>query len=114
MSTPKLSVGLPVYNGEAYLRTALESIVTQDYQDFELIISDNASQDGTAAICREYAQRDKRIRYYREEANRGGARNLNRVFELSRGKYFKWAAHDDVCLPGFFRRCVEVFDRAPS
>jgi glycosyltransferase involved in cell wall biosynthesis len=114
MSTPALSVGLPVYNGEVYLRTALDSIVNQDFRDFELIISDNASTDGTAAICREYARSDDRIRYYRAETNQGGARNLNRVFELSRGKYFKWAAHDDVCLQGFFRRCIEVFDRAPS
>jgi glycosyltransferase involved in cell wall biosynthesis len=61
MKVPKLSVGLPVYNGEAFLRIALESIVTQDFPDFELILSDNASTDETAAICEEFARRDDRI-----------------------------------------------------
>jgi glycosyltransferase involved in cell wall biosynthesis len=114
MSAPKLSVGMPVYNGENYLVQAFESILAQDFEDFELIVSDNASSDNTEAICRRYAERDSRIRYYRSETNLGGTRNHNRVFELARGTYFKWAAHDDVCLPGFFRRCVEVFDQVPE
>ena len=111
MSIPRLSVGLPVYNGEDFVAAAIKSILNQNFQDFELIISDNASQDRTSVICREFAEKDNRIRYYRSEVNYGGARNLNRVFELARGELFKWAAHDDVCLPGFFEGCVEVFDR---
>src|ERR1700736_6211403 len=113
MKKTKLSVGLPVYNGENFLNVAVDSVLGQDFEDFELIISDNASQDGTAALCKEYAARDKRVRYYRSDVNNGGAWNYNRVFELAEGQYFKWQAHDDVCLPGFFRRCVEVFDHAP-
>lgn len=111
---PKVSIGLPVYNGEKYLHFALESILHQDYTDFELVISDNASEDGTADICRTYAQKDNRIRYHRFETNQGAARNFSRVFELARGEYFKWAAYDDICLPGFLKRCVETLDRAPS
>jgi glycosyltransferase involved in cell wall biosynthesis len=114
MSDPKVSIGLPVYNGENFLRSALDSILQQDYTDFELIISDNASQDTTEKICREYAARDRRIRYYRNEKNIGASGNFNRLVELARGEFFKWAAHDDVHLPGFLSRCMEVIDRAPA
>jgi len=108
---PHVSIGLPVFNGEKYLAEALDSILAQTYPDFELIISDNASTDGTQEICRTYAARDHRIRYFRNETNLGAIRNFNRVFALSTGEYFKWAAHDDVCAPEFLQRCVEVLDR---
>jgi glycosyltransferase involved in cell wall biosynthesis len=114
MPIPKLSIGLPVYNGEKYIRCALDSILQQDYSDFELIISDNASQDGTAEICRAYAAKDGRIRYCRLDVNQGASRNFKLVFEQGRGRYFKWAAYDDVCLPGFLRGCVELLDQAPA
>ncbi|OGG44273.1 MAG: hypothetical protein A3F84_14865 [Candidatus Handelsmanbacteria bacterium RIFCSPLOWO2_12_FULL_64_10] len=111
---PEVSVGLPVFNGANYLREALDSILAQTYSDFELILSDNASTDGTEEICRAYAARDRRIRYDRSEKNLGAARNFNRAFELSSGKYFKWAAHDDVCAPDFLARCVEALERDAS
>jgi len=114
MPTPKLSIGLPVYNGQDYLRCALDSILQQNYGDFELIISDNASSDGTQQICREYSSQDPRIRYHRNELNIGASANYNRVFELARCQYFKWAAHDDVHLPGCLRRCIEILDAAPE
>lgn len=112
-SVPRLSIGLPVYNGANYLRAAVDSILEQDFTDFELIISDNASSDDTAAICRAYASKDRRVRYLRSETNIGAAANFNRVFECARSNMFKWAAHDDVLLPGFLRRCVEVLEQAP-
>jgi len=108
---PRISVGLPVFNGENYLEEALSSILVQTYQDFEIIISDNASTDKTAEICRAYADKDSRIRYFRNKENRGGADNFNRVFELASGEYFKWAAHDDLCAPEFLEQCIEVLDR---
>ncbi len=111
---PRVSIGLPVYNGERYLAEALDSIVSQTYADFELIISDNTSTDGTEDICREYASRDERISYHRSDVNRGAAWNYNRVFELSRGEYFKWASHDDRCAPTFLERCVAALDSAPD
>jgi glycosyltransferase involved in cell wall biosynthesis len=114
MGHPTVSIGLPVYNGEKFLSQALDSILSQTYSDFELIISDNGSTDRTKDISRAYAARDKRIRYARNETNRGAAWNFNNVFELSVGKYFKWAAHDDVCAPEFIERCVEVLSRDPS
>jgi len=110
----RVSIGLPVFNGENYIREALDSIMAQTYSDFELIISDNASTDGTEEICRAYAARDERIRYFRNDTNLGAAKNYNRVFEMSSGVYFKWVAHDDVCAPEFLERCVGVLDREPA
>lgn len=110
MSTPRLSIGLPVYNGEEYLAEALDALLGQTYTDFELIISDNASTDGTEAICRDYLARDSRIRYLRLPSNIGAAPNHNLVFAESRGELFKWASHDDLYARDLLRRCVEALD----
>ncbi len=106
VSTPLVSIGLPVYNGERYLRAALDSLIGQDYPNLELILSDNASTDATAAICREYATRDPRIRYYRLHHNIGAVTNFKRVAQLARGTYFKWAAFDDLRSPTYLSACV--------
>ena len=111
---PRVSIGLPVYNGENYLREALDSILAQTYSDFELIISDNASTDSTPQICQAYANKDQRIRYYRTEKNLGAAWNFNNVFHLSQGDYFKWAAHDDKIAHDYISKCVEVLDKDDS
>ena len=103
-----------MFNGEAYLQEAIDSILSQTFTDFELIISDNASDDGTAEICRSYAGKDSRVRYYRSDRNLGGAWNYNRVFALASGQYFKWAAHDDNLEPGFLQCCVDVLDNDPG
>ena len=108
---PRVSIGMPVFNGEKYLRQSIESILHQTYQDFELIISDNASTDHTQSICMEYVNQDNRVRYYRNKENLGGPRNYNRVFELSSGEYFKWAAYDDVLSSEFLRTCVSILDK---
>jgi glycosyltransferase involved in cell wall biosynthesis len=111
---PRLSIGLPVYNGENYLAQALDSILAQTYQDFELIISDNGSTDRTREICEAYEARDARLCYYRSEQNRGATWNFNRVFELSSGEFFKWAAHDDLLAAEFLEQCIAVLDQDPS
>ena len=111
---PRVSIGLPVRDGAAYLQQQLESLRAQDFKDFELIISDNASTDATERICREAAARDPRIRYHRSERNHGLAWNWNRVFELAGAPYFKWAAHDDEHDPRFLSRCVAVLDADPT
>jgi len=111
---PRVSIGLTVYNSERYLVQGLESLLVQQFGDFELIISDNASTDGTEAICLRYAAKDDRIRYVRNRVNVGIAGNFNQSFRLSSGEFFKWAAYDDICGPGFVGRCVEVLDRDPE
>lgn len=105
---------MPVYNGEKYLKQALDSILNQTFVDFELIISDNDSSDDTQKICLDYARKDHRVHYYRNRKNLGGPKNYNRVFELSSGEYFKWAAYDDVLAPTFLEKCVDVLDKDAS
>jgi glycosyltransferase involved in cell wall biosynthesis len=112
--TPRLSVGLPIFNGERYLREVLESILGQTFTDFELIISDNASTDATREICEQYARQDDRIRYHRNSTNIGGAANTNLTFQLARGTYFRWAGDDDLIDATLFERCVEMIEADPS
>lgn len=110
----RLSIGLPVYNGEQYLRETLDSILSQTYSDFELLISDNASTDNTKAIVLEYAAKDERIRYIYNSKNVGAAENFNQVFRLSSGELFKWASHDDLIAPEYLQSCVDILDRDPG
>lgn len=114
VASPRVSIGLPVYNGAQYIGQTIESLLKQTFSDFELIICDNASTDQTEKLCRRYAEQDSRIRYYCNPINLGAAGNYNRTIELSRGEYFKWAAHDDICLPTFLEKCVAVLDQDPT
>ena len=95
-SFPFVSIGMPVYNGECYINQAITSLLTQSYGNFELIISDNASNDNTEVICRNLELQDYRIRYIRHSENRGPAFNFNFVLNESVGEYFMWAASDDI------------------
>lgn len=110
-SSPIVSIGLPVYNGQRYLQETLDSILAQTFHDFELIISDNASGDKTREICEAYAIRDKRVKYIRHDVNKGAKFNYNYVFEISTGKYFKWSAYDDTMAPDFLKKCVSGFEK---
>jgi glycosyltransferase involved in cell wall biosynthesis len=114
MSEPKVSIGMPVYNGEELLPETLDSILAQTFDDLEVVISDNASTDATSEICRAYVQRDERIRYERNDVGIPIPKNFGRAFRLSRGRYFKWQAHDDLLRPDFLTRCVEILDEDPS
>ena len=111
---PRVSIGMPVYNGGRYLEEALQSVLSQSYEDFDVVISDNASTDDTEEICRTYARSDERIRYFRLRQNYGIIYNFNNVFRLSTGKYFKWAASDDVCGPDYLLKAVQVLEEDPS
>ncbi len=112
--SPLVSIGMPLYNEGKHLRQSLDCLLAQDFQDFELIISDNSSCDGTQNICLEYAGRDGRIRYYRNELNAGFVENFNRVFRLSSGEYFMWAAGHDLWARRFISRCVEILQQDPT
>jgi glycosyltransferase involved in cell wall biosynthesis len=105
---------MPVFNGQRYVAQAIQSIVSQTFTDWELIISDNASTDGTSNICQSLANRDRRISYSRLPENVGAVANYNRVFRQAGGQYFKWAAHDDLIEPTFIQRCVDTLDADPS
>ncbi|MGI0034562.1 MAG: glycosyltransferase family 2 protein [Nitrososphaera sp.] len=105
---------MPVYNGEKFIRESIASILRQSFRDLELIISDNASTDATERICREFATKDRRIRYYSNPVSTDVTENYNRVFHYARGDYFKWASCNDVCAQEFIYRCVDVLDRRPD
>lgn len=107
---PRLTIGIPVYNGENYLAETLDAILAQTFENFEVLIADNASTDGTEAICRAYVEKDPRVRYHRQPQNLGAAPNYNDVYHRSLGEYFKWSAHDDLIEPTFLEECVSVLD----
>ena len=113
--TPRVSLGMPVYNAQRFLREVLDSILSQTYADFELIISDNGSTDATENICREYAARDPRVKYSpNDRTNHGPGWNYNRTEALASGEYFKWCAADDLLAPTLLEKCVAALDADPG
>lgn len=112
--SPKLSIGVPVYNGERFLPALFENLTAQTFRDFEIVVSDNASTDQTPAICAEWASRDPRIRYHRNPRNVGACANFNQVFELAKAPLFKWAACDDSYGPAYLEACVRIMDENPD
>jgi glycosyltransferase involved in cell wall biosynthesis len=110
---PSISLALPVYNGERFVAECIQAILNQDFEDFELVITDNLSTDGTKEICQRFAASDKRLRYVRNERNLGAAPNFNLGFALSSGCYFKWCAHDDLLSADFLGKCVRALEEQP-
>jgi polysaccharide pyruvyl transferase WcaK-like protein len=105
---------LPVFNGERFLSSTIESLLAQTYSDFELVVSDNASTDRTATICLEYARQDSRVRYHRNNVNIGATQNWYLVHRLACGEYFASAAHDDIYDPDYMRTCIALLDADPE
>jgi len=114
MPSPLVSVGMPVFNGANYVAQAIESVLAQTLGDLELIICDNASTDGTEAICRTFAATDRRVHYVRNASNIGAGANFDRCFHLARGTYFLWAAHDDMRAPDYVARAVAALEANPQ
>jgi hypothetical protein len=114
MQTPRVSIGLPVYNGDRFLAETLDSILAQTFVEYDVLIVDNASTDRTAEIGQQYAAQDARIRYQRNPVNVGAMRNFNLAFRRTGGQYFKWWAADDLCMPTFLERCVAALDARPA
>ena len=112
--SPRVSIGMPVYNGERHLAQAIDSLLAQTFTDFELIIADNASTDATGDICAAYQAREPRVRYVRHATNRGAVYNWNFVVHEARGEYFKWASANDYCAPTMLERLVQVLDTEPQ
>lgn len=111
---PKLSIGIPVFNGQEFLPELLDSLLAQTFADFEILICDNTSTDRTPQICSDYERRDSRIRYFRNSRNLGAIANFNRVFELSTSPLFKWAAHDDLYHETYLEACVRLLEENPD
>jgi glycosyltransferase involved in cell wall biosynthesis len=107
-SEPLVSIGLPVRNGEHRVPSAIMSALTQRYSNIELVISDNASTDGTEEVCREFARRDPRVAYYRQDQNIGLLNNFVATMQLARGDLFCWLGDDDELQTDYLGRCVEV------
>ena len=110
---PTITIGVPVRNGQDHLRRALDSLLSQTFPDFEILISDNQSEDGTWELCQEYVDLDQRIRAFRQPANLGANSNFNFLFENATGEFFKWAGHDDRWDPAFLSKCLEALAEDP-
>ena len=110
----KLSIGLPVYNGEKFIRKCLDSILAQTFSNFEIIISDNASTDDTQTICQEYSKKDKRIRYIRQENNIGLLPNFNFVLDQAKNEFFMWIGVDDYMLSTYVKKNLEILTSNPN
>ncbi len=110
----RVTIGLPVYNGEPYLAQTIESVLAQTHGDFRLLIADNASTDGTGEIARSFVKRDDRVEYHRHERNIGWVRNHNFLVERNEDPFFKWCAHDDPIAPDFLKECLRVLEGRPE
>jgi glycosyltransferase involved in cell wall biosynthesis len=108
---PRVTVGVPVFNGERFLASTLDSLLEQTFTDFQIIVSDNASTDRTSEIAQEYSRRDPRVRVVSSAQNRGAARNYNHVFRMADTEYFRWSPADDLSDPGYLEAGIEVLDR---
>jgi glycosyltransferase involved in cell wall biosynthesis len=111
---PLVTIGMPVFNGESYLERSIDAILAQTYQNFELVISDNASTDRTESICRAYAAKNPEIKYFRNEVNIGGFANHNKLIELGSGDYLMLTGHDDLRHPEQISRCLQVLEENPQ
>jgi hypothetical protein len=109
-----LSLALPVYNGEQYLALALDSVQAQSFANWQLLVCDNASTDGTAAIVAQYAKTDPRIRYVRHDHNIGLAPNHNYGFQHTNGEFFAWVHADNAYHPDYFGACIQQLTRDPT
>lgn len=111
---PKVTIGIPVFNGERFVERAVRCFLEQDFDDLEVIVSDNASTDATLEICKNIAAGDPRLIVLTSEQNRGAAPNFNRLVDVAKGSYFKWAAHDDWCSQDFISATVACLDANPE
>jgi glycosyltransferase involved in cell wall biosynthesis len=114
LTTPRLTLGMPVYNGERFLEQSLDALLAQTYTEFELIITDNGSSDRTSEIAKHYEAVDPRVRYFRHDQNRGSTFNHNFAVEQARGELFKWVSDDDLYAPELLERCIDALDSRPE
>ena len=109
-SNPKLTIGMPVYNGELFIKKAIKSILDQTFTDFELIISNNSSTDSTEKICQDFIDKDNRIQIHTQKKNIGIHRNFNFLLSKAKGEYFAWAAVDDYLDNDFMEKNLKILE----
>jgi glycosyltransferase involved in cell wall biosynthesis len=114
VTNPRVTIGLPVYNGERHLEEALKAILAQDMPDFDLVVSDNASTDATPRILAAFAASEPRMRVIRQPENIGASRNFAAVLDEARSPYFLWAGHDDIYAPSYLRRTMAALEATSS
>lgn len=107
----KVSIGIPVFNGEPFIKQKIENILSQTFQDFELIISDNSSIDMTSTICKNFSEKDNRIKYFRQKENIGAVANFNFILDKAIGNYFLWSAVDDLLSPTFIEKNIRILEK---
>ena len=112
--SPKVSIGMPVFNSEFKIKKALDSLLAQSFTNFETIISDNCSKDKTMHICEDYKSKDYRIKYFRQSQNIGAFSNFEFVLNKAKSKYFMWACDDDIWLPKFIENCMKLLEKNKS
>lgn len=111
---PILTIGLPAYNAAATIGPSIESLLAQTFGEFELLVSDNASTDGTREVVEAYVRADPRVRYLRQSENIGANGNYSHLVRVARGEFFKWAASSDLCAPTFVEKCVTALATRPD
>ena len=101
MTNTKLFIGMPVYNGEKFIALALNSLCSQSFTNWKLLISDNCSTDRTSEICSQFVSRDKRISYVKQTENIGASGNFKFLLDRADEEFFMWASSDDEWFPDF-------------
>ncbi|RED96627.1 glycosyltransferase family 2 protein [Marinoscillum furvescens] len=111
---PLLTIGVPVYNEEKFIRATLDSLLSQSFKDFNLIVSDNCSTDYTYEIAKEYAKKDDRVTVVKQEENIGVIDNFISVLKRAKSKYFMWAGGHDIFESHYFKEGVEYLEQNPE
>lgn len=111
---PRVSIGVPVFNGASLLAETLEDLAAQSFTDFEVVISDNASTDATAEIASDFARRDPRFRLIRQAANIGPLPNYRAVAAVATAPRFLWRAYDDLSNRAYLAELMETMDHNPE
>lgn len=113
-SLPLVQVGIPVFNGERDIARTIEALLSQDYPNLEVLISDNCSTDKTGEIAKHYADADSRVKYWSNEKNIGSFANFELLFSKSKGEYYFWAGHNDTYSSGFLSKAISIMEADPS
>jgi len=109
-----VTIGIPTYNRSSSLNAAISSVLSQSYQNIEVIVCDNCSTDDTQEVCKRWALKDNRIKLHRQETNVGAVSNFNTIPALANGTFFMWLADDDRISSNFVTECISILSSSPE